>query len=79
MFGTPDLIQVLRSGIHTMSPAERNTMFFPPPMQALDETRPHEGWSKVKMPGNEKTVQTLVMYFNSPIKTHKNSYISNQL
>ena len=51
MFGTQDLLQVFRSGIETLSPDERKAMFFPPPLQALEEARPYEGWSKVKVPG----------------------------
>lgn len=51
MYGTPELLSVLTSGLNTLSKEERNTLLFPSPMQGLDAVRPVDGWSKVKVPG----------------------------
>ena len=51
MFGSVELLSVLKSGVTTMSRAGRNRELFPEPLQGLDAVRPHDGWSKVKVPG----------------------------
>jgi len=40
----------MRYGIDEETQSERQTMLFPPPSQGLNESRPYEGWSKVKLP-----------------------------
>jgi len=50
LYASPELIQVMRYGIDEETQSERQTMLFPPPSQGLNESRPYEGWSKVKLP-----------------------------
>lgn len=55
MYGSPQLLRILTSGLNTSTKEERNAMFFPTVNQALDAVQPIDGWSKVKVPGITET------------------------